>query len=163
MTGSDLVKMYEFTYMALKRNLDGISHDESLVSPQPSGNCINWVLGHVVLTRGFLLKLAGIGDGAANEQLSRYGRGSEPVHDGEKTLDLGTLRGLLEDSQQKLIAALAAMPDEALAAPIPEQFRRPPLTGSIGDALARLNAHESYHGGQIGLLRRLIGKQGAIR
>ena len=46
--------------------------------------------------------------------------------------------------------------------PCQNSFRRPPLTGSIEAALIRLAFHESYHNGQIGLLRRLAGKGGAI-
>jgi len=41
-------------------------------------------------------------------------------------------------------------------------MNRPPLTGSVGDALIRLHYHEGYHNGQIGLLRRIAGKDGAI-
>ena len=53
MTGSDLAKMFEFSYAAVSRNLDGVSHAESLVVPQPcGGNCLNWVFGHVVTARG---------------------------------------------------------------------------------------------------------------
>ncbi len=68
----------------------------------------------------------------------------------------------MDDSQQQLIPGLAAMSDEALASSFPEQYNRPPLTGSIGDAFTRLHYHESYHNGQIGLLRRIAGKEGAI-
>lgn len=162
MTGSDLISLYEFSYGALNRNLDGVTNEESLLTPQPAGNCINWVLGHVVSARNLILTLAGgtpvqIGDAAA-----RYRRGSAPIHDGDNVLDLGTLRGLLADSQQQLIPALAVISEETLALPVPEAMRRPPLTGSVGEALARMVFHESYHNGQIGLLRRLAGKQGAI-
>lgn len=163
MTGNDLVGLYEFSYMALKRNLDGVSNAETLVSPQPSGNCMNWVLGHLLAARGLVLTLAGAGPMNGADLLVRYQRGSEPLKQGEAPADLGTLRGLLDDSQQQLLPALAALSDEALATPIPEALRRPPLTGSVGDALARLNSHESYHNGQLGLLRRLVGKEGAIR
>src|SRR5208337_2223008 len=72
------------------------------------------------------------------------------------------LRGWLADSQQQLIAALAAISEETLSLPVPEALRRPPLTGTVGEALARLAFHEGYHNGQIGLLRRLAGKPGAI-
>lgn len=174
MTGNDLVTMYEFSYGAINRNLDGVTHEESLFIPQPAGNCINWVLGHIVTARGAVLTLAGsatirFGDGAiggtpseGEDVMARYRRGSGPIHDGDTVLDLGTLRGFLADSQQQLIPALAVISEEALALPVPEAMRRPPLTGSVGEALARLVFHEGYHNGQIGLLRRLAGKPGAI-
>jgi hypothetical protein len=162
MTGNDLISLYEFSYGAIKRNLEGISNEETLMVPQPSGNCINWVLGYVVAARRLVLRLAGASP-IEPEVLDRYGRGSVALVEGEAPADLATLRGLLDDSQQLLLPALAQLSPEALASPIPEKFRRPPLTGSVADALARMNAHENYHNGQLGLLRRLVGKEGAIR
>lgn len=163
MTGSDLVSIYEFSYGAIKRNLEGVSNEESLVRPQPFGNCMNWVLGHIVGARGLVLTLAGAGSPDENDVVQRYKRGSGPISSADKPVDLGTLRGMLDDSQQHLIPALAALSEEALTAAVPEQFRRPPITGSVGEALARLNSHESYHNGQLGLLRRVVGKEGAIK
>ncbi len=161
MTSTDLVKMYEFSYGAINRNLDGLSHAESVVLP-PSGNCLNWVLGHVVNARGLLLTLTGGTPVLTGAQAEPYKRGSSSGGvDG--LLDLATLRGLLADSQQQLIPGLAAMSDEAMARSVPEPYNRPPLTGSVVDAFGRLYYHESYHNGQIGLLRRIAGKEGAIR
>ena len=162
MNATDLVKMYELSYGAINRNLDGVSHAESLVAPQPSGNCLNWVLGHMILSRGLLLTLSGGTPVLAGSQAEPYKRGSAcGAVDG--LLDLATLRGLLADSQQQLIPGLAAMSDEALARAVPEPHNRPPLTGSIVEAFTRLHYHESYHNGQIGLLRKIAGKDGAIR
>jgi hypothetical protein len=165
LTGSDLVNLYEFTFGAIKRNLDGVANEDSLVTPQPGGNCMNWILGHVVAARSMFLNLAGAGmaNGNGDPRLDRYRRGSEPLSPADTPLDLATLRGMLEDSQRQLLPVLAAMTEEALNADIPEQLRRPPLMGNVGQALARMNSHESYHNGQLGLLRRLVGKEGAIR
>ena len=58
---------------------------------------------------------------------------------------------------------MAALSDNALTSPVPGPYNRPPLTGSLGDALVRLHYHEGYHNGQIGLLRRIAGKEGAIK
>jgi hypothetical protein len=162
MTAADLTTMYEFSYGAIKRNLDGITHEESLVCPEPNGNCMNWILGHVVLARGSVLTLAGGTPVFGGEDAAHYGRGFDPKADG-KVLDLATLRGFLDDAQLQLVASLGALDDDDLAAPLPEKFQRPPLTGSVGDSLARLQNHEMYHAGQIGLLRKILGKAGAIR
>lgn len=162
MTGGDLAKMYEISYGAINRNLEDVSNDESLVRPAPAGNCLNWVLGHIVVYRGTVLKLIGHQPVLEADQAKPYLRGSHP--DGtERYLDLATLRGLFSDAHQELIPALSEMTNEELARNVAEEFNRPPLAGSIGNALARLNFHESYHAGQIGLLRRIAGKDGAIR
>jgi DinB superfamily len=162
MTGGDLAKMYEISYGAINRNLEDVSNDESLVHPVPGGNCLNWVLGHVVVYRGMMMKMVGLAPVFDGDRTVPYQRGSRP--DGtERYLDLATLRGLLSDAHQQLIPALSEMTNEELARNVPEEFNRAPLAGSIGNALARLSFHESYHAGQIGLLRRIAGKEGAIR
>ena len=163
MTGNELAAMYEFSYGAIKRNLDGVTQDESLIIPDAGGNCLNWVLGHILVARGMLLTMTGGAPVLNEEQAAHYRRGSSPIQVGDHVLDIGTLRGLLDDSQQQLIPAVVAMAEKDLAAPVPEQHRRPPLTGSLGEALIRLHYHEGYHNGQIGLLRRLAGKEGAIK
>lgn len=162
MTGNDLAKMYEFSYGAINRNLQDLTHQDSLVQPNGGGNCLNWVLGHVIVSRNLVLMLAGATPVLTGEHVAGYQRGSHPEGT-EKFLDLATLRGFLDDSQKQLIPALAALSDDALNRAVPEQYRRPPLTGSLGDALIRLHYHEGYHNGQIGLLRRLAGKEGAIK
>jgi uncharacterized damage-inducible protein DinB len=163
MTGNELAQMYEFSYGAIERNLNDVTHEESLAQPPGAGNCLNWVLGHIVIARNMALSLAGGAPIAGDDIATHYARGSHPLHPSDKVPDLATLRGLLSDSQLQLIPALTALSDDALSRPVPEQLRRPPLTGSVADALIRLHYHEGYHNGQMGLLRRLAGKEGAIK
>lgn len=164
MTGHDLASMYEFSYFAINRNLKELTHDDTMFIPEPSGNCINWVLGHIISARGMMLLLTGAGAPLfSREEAAVFQRGSTAMKSGEQGMDLERLKAAFEESQKKLIPALQVLSDEALAAEVPEKFKRPPLTGSVGDALARLCYHEGYHNGQIGILRRLAGKEGAIK
>ncbi len=32
----------------VRRCVDGFSQEESLIQPQPEGNCLNWVVGHLL-------------------------------------------------------------------------------------------------------------------
>jgi hypothetical protein len=50
-----LAEYYGLTYRVIKRQLDGVSHEESLVQPPFRGNCLNWVLGHIVCSRAEVL------------------------------------------------------------------------------------------------------------
>jgi uncharacterized damage-inducible protein DinB len=123
---------------------------------------LNWVLGHIVFYRGSMLKIIGLGPAFEGEPAVLYRRGSQP--DGtEQYLDLATLRGLLSDAHQELIPALSALSVEELNRNVPQDPARPQPPSSIGNALARLSFHETYHAGQIGLLRRIVGKEGAIK
>ena len=164
MTGSEVAQIYEFSYGATQRNLDGLTHEDSMISPEPAGNCINWVLGHMVTGRGLVLMLAGASPTVLTEdEAAAYKRGSAALSEGGNAVDLARLKGALEETQQRLIPALQALTDAALSAEVPEEFRRPPLNGTVGQALARLSYHEGYHNGQIGILRRLAGKESAIK
>ena len=61
MTGKDLAGVYEFSFMAINRNLNDLAHEDSVHIPDPGGNCINWVLGHIISARGMVLLLTGGG------------------------------------------------------------------------------------------------------
>ncbi len=49
--------LFGINYQVLKKNLDGVTHEESLIQPEGGGNCLNWVLGHIVATRDNAIRL----------------------------------------------------------------------------------------------------------
>lgn len=154
--GSYLIQLFEFSYGALFRNLEGISHEESVIEPEPGGNCMNWVLGHIVATRNRVLPLVGMPPVWRAELAFMYSGRQEAQWSCDSALDLQNIQTDLARSQQDLRNALEAIPEGKLNA----------VTGdgrSLGDALGFFHFHESYHGGQIALLRRLLGKQGVIK
>lgn len=156
MQSSLLAKLYEINYGALFRNLEGITHEESFVQPEPAGNCVNWVLGHIVATRNRLLPLVGAEPIWPREQAFRYSGRDEANFSPETAVHLDSIKTDLARSQQQLLTALEALSDRDLSAP-----------GKDGRPLAEIigffQFHESYHSGQIALLRRIIGKPGVIK
>ncbi|MGC8787158.1 MAG: hypothetical protein ACP5Q1_07005, partial [Anaerolineae bacterium] len=71
---------------AFERNLEivqaqtkGLSHADSLLQPPFRGNCLNWVLGHLVTNRDRVLALLGEVPVGNESVQARYGYGSEPV------------------------------------------------------------------------------------
>ena len=52
---------YQFglTSYVLEKNVAGVSHQESLINPDPGGSCLNWVVGHLTLSRNRALRLFG--------------------------------------------------------------------------------------------------------
>jgi uncharacterized damage-inducible protein DinB len=60
---------------------------------------------------------------------------------------------LLEASQERLLSGLED--EEILSHETGES--------TLGSKLFTFNFHESYHAGQLGILRRMLGKEGAIR
>jgi hypothetical protein len=121
MTGSELMNMYEFSYGAITRNLDGVTHEESLFIPEPAGNCINWVVGHVVAARNTVLTLAGGSPVFTSDAAGHYRRGSAPIQSGDPVLDLGTLRGILADSSSNCFLLWRSSPMKPWPFPCPRR------------------------------------------
>lgn len=151
-----LAKMFEVSYGALFRNLEGITHEESLVFPKPAGNCANWLLGHIVSSRNRVLPLVGVVPVWTLETGFLYSGIEEAHWTPDHALPFRDIQSDLARIQQELLNALEVTPEDKLA-----QQVSPGRT--VGEALGFLLWHESYHGGQIALVRRLLGKEGVIR
>lgn len=154
-------KMLGLSSRALAANLDGFTDREALAQPPGGGNCVNWIVGHVVTHRNHMLRALGAGPVWAADADARYDRGSEPVTGADGAQALDVLRDALDRSRERLLAAFDAVTDEQLAA-VPGAASGS-ATGPLGQRLALLIVHEGYHAGQVGVLRRLSGRSGAIR
>jgi hypothetical protein len=151
---------------AFKRNLGiimnqtkGLDHADSLLQPPVRGNCLNWVLGHILDNRNTVLQHLGQPPILSPEQAGRYGYNSEPVcADGNDILKLEELLTLLQTSQASIELGLESITPEALAAEV-KSFMG---TVSRGYFLFFLYFHETYHLGQTELLRQLAGTDDKI-
>lgn len=152
--------LYSVIHRTVRRNLEGVSHDESLRSPEPFGNNANWVLGHLVHSAEGVLRLLGqprVFDGGA---LARYRRGTDPLIDVAEALPLERLLEAWDEASKRIDVGLTSIADERIDAPAPEAIAW--MGTTIGAVVAFASFHQSYHAGQLGLLRRLLGKSGAI-
>lgn len=154
MIGKLLASQLEYTAYSLQKNLEGITHEDSLAQPRAKGNCINWVVGHIVHHRNIMHGLAGIEPVWTNEMEERYYRGSSPLTSATEAEDLPTLLAMYEASQSALTARLCDMTSEELEQETDEK--------PLATTLAGLVFHESYHMGQLGIIRRVIGKEAAL-
>jgi hypothetical protein len=155
MNGNTLSKLYSLNVMVIEKNLKGITPEESFFQPQQAGNCVNWVLGHIVSTRNQVMKIIGESPIWTEEEAAPYRRGSVPLTDESLALPLSRMLTDLLASQEKLLTKLQSIS--------PEELRAPFENGTRCEQLAIIQFHEAYHAGQLGLLRRLIGKPGAIK
>ena len=136
------------TYKVILMNIDGITNEEAMVFPNGEANCMNWVLGHLIYIRNPLLNMLGEDSIWDGERFSCYNRGEIPLDRKDEFVTFEELKSYLKDSQEKLDAKLNNM----------ESFN----PEHIKD-IATLSFHETYHGGQLGYLRRVLGKPGAIK
>jgi hypothetical protein len=159
-TNADALNMlFGINYEVLKKNLDGITHEESLIQPEGGGNCLNWVLGHIVATRDNVMLLLNQAPVWDSDIAGIYQRGSDPLHDGSKAQPLEKIVADLGRSQDRLVAGLATVSAPELSAPSPDKS----VAETVGELLFVLQFHEAYHAGQAGLLRRIAGHEGAIK
>jgi uncharacterized damage-inducible protein DinB len=157
MLAGSLAFQFGFSARALSLNLEGITDEESRVRPAAGGNSINWLVGHIVSYRQVVLELLGESPVWPKERTDAYGRGSNGDVQDDLRLPVDGLLDALKSTTAVIVPLLEALSDEAMAA------QPPGLKQPLGQRLAFLAFHESYHVGQVGLARRLLGKPGAIR
>jgi uncharacterized damage-inducible protein DinB len=141
-----LVEQFALTYRVAHANLAGVSQEESLQHPQPAGNNMHWIVRHIVTVRDKFLPALG----------------TAPV----LTLPADSLRveellATLDESQKRLLPALKTLTNKKLSEEPPFSPGSVPIK-TLGLFLATTAFHEAYHCGQLGILRRLLGKAGAV-
>lgn len=155
-----LAELYEYNNFVINANTDGVTNEESLQQPQTSGNCMNWVLGHIVRYRNDILKYAGgevVMDAAT---VPLYDNGSAPITSDANAAPFDKLLAHYRESHERLKARFEVMN----YARLDQDAGDPGAPGkTVGQMLAGLMFHEAYHAGQLGVLRRVIGKEGALK
>lgn len=131
-----------------------LSDEDSLLQLPFRGNCLNWTVGHLVHHRGYMLGLLGAEHPWSEGEREPYATGSAPITaaDQDGVRSFTQLRADWDAAQQALEDALAAASEEQLAAIVDEERGR-----SLAEQLAGLAWHETYHVGQMEILRQLAG------
>jgi len=120
--------------------------------PSDDSNHLMWLLGHVVVHRGEVLKTLG---GKWDSSWARlFSRGVERVDDAEyPTVD--EMRGAWTEISEQLKAALRAAPADVLMKPAPEG--PPSFDKKLSGTVAFFAFHDAYHTGQVSFLRKWLG------
>ena len=155
-----MILQLETAKWALHQNLADLSHEESVITPENGGNSANWVLGHLVTAYTNLLRAVGEQTVDDGDRMAPYQRGSGPL-DPAKALSFSELLTEFDQGHERVIAKLSNLSDEDLAAPSPVSPRNDP-DETIGSFVSLIACHQAYHLGQTGVLRRVLGRDGAI-
>lgn len=143
------------------RNLEDINHQESLRQPQPAGNCLNWVLGHLLFVYQQIFPLLGQDPVMGGGALDRYRRGSAPLVDPAEAVSWIELTAAWKEVARRVDAGLVGLSPETLDSPAPFSPSKNP-NETVRSLLVLVFFHQAYHAGQAGLLRRLVGRNGTI-
>jgi hypothetical protein len=148
MTTEVFVDQIQFTYRAISLNTENITQEESLVFPHPGGNCMNWLLGHIIEYRNRILTMLNQKTVWNEDEINCYKRGSVAKEEIANLMPWQQLLNYLNYTQDVLTKVLK---EEAISD-----------AGQI-KSLALFSFHEAYHAGQLGFLRRILGKEGRIK
>jgi uncharacterized damage-inducible protein DinB len=121
-------------------------------TPGDDSNHLMWLLGHVVVHRGYVLK--NLGREWDRPWASLFARGTERMDEAQyPTVD--EMRSAWNEISEQLKAALREAPDEVLAKPAPEG--PPSFDKKMSGTVAFFAFHDTYHTGQVSFLRKWLG------
>ena len=151
----DFIRIYAIEQSIIDKQTAGLTQADTLIQPQPTGNCMNWVLGHLLDTQLGVLKLLGAAPSMDPQEVAIYRRESEPIR-GDEAGVLSVER--LVDYHRTVAGALAARLGEMNDADFAKEITRGEQTMTVGWRLFFLHFHYTYHVGQLELLRQLAGR-----
>jgi uncharacterized damage-inducible protein DinB len=153
--GETLAEYYGLTYRVIHRQLNGLTNEDSFLQLPFRSNCLNWVLGHIVFSREAILTRLGESLPWTEAEAARYRRNSEPVTGPGDALPLERLLTALDASQERIVASLKRVSDEDLQQPAGDDE-------TVDEQITFSHWHETYHVGQLELLRQLAGKNDKV-
>jgi len=129
-----------------------VSPEHWFLRPGLDSNHLMWVLGHLVWSRGNLLKSLNEPWNIPSPTL--FERGAGLATQGEYP-SVAEIRQAWDEVSAKLSGILADVSAEKLSQPAPKG--PPSFDGKVSGLVAFLAFHETYHVGQISYLRKWLG------
>jgi hypothetical protein len=139
----------------MRRTLDGVAADQLWQRPTSTTNPLLWIAGHIVQTRAMMLGL--VGDSFDTGWNDLFARGAA-LRDTSHYPSLAAIDEVHRQIVDRLKTRFAALTEADLAAPA--RGRELPGAKTLGDQLAFLAFHESYHIGQLAYVRKALGFSG---
>jgi hypothetical protein len=142
---------FKTTNWLIKKLAKDLDHAGSVRQPPFPGNCFNWVLGHILAGRNEVLNYLEVSPIWGDDELALYKTGSPSISGQEDAIPLSDLMETLELSQERIMSTLVTIPAEQWDKIVSTRFGDRP----VGQHVGGLHWHETYHTGQLELLREL--------
>ena len=151
----DYAKMLQGEHEIMRQQTADLDHTDSLLQPQPGGNCLNWVMGHLAVN---LIEILGVLEGELPgdlPDLTRYRRGSQPIRGEEEgVLPLQVLIDTYTHLNHAVVNRLESMSEAEFEEEI--DFWQGKERRSYVAFFYFF--HHTYHLGQLEQLRNLAGR-----
>lgn len=150
----ELIESYQLTHWLIHKYAEGLTHEESVLQLPFPANCFNWVVGHIVEHRDKVLVLLAESPQLTKTETAIYTSDSLPITSSDMAVPFSELMDAFDETQERIIAILSEIPEARLADIYDEEQG---LT--VSQRIASLHWHETYHTGQLEILRALAGKK----
>jgi hypothetical protein len=150
------VESFQTTYWLIGRFAAGMTHEDSVTQPPFKANTFNWVLGHILVSRNRVLGLLNQAPVFEDPGSDSYESGSEPSSS-ENAVTLDRLLQVLDISQTAIVEGLESATTDLLGKIADEKRAQ-----TVSDQIAGLHWHETYHVGQLEILRQVSGEREAF-
>jgi hypothetical protein len=155
----DFIRMFTIENNLILSQTEGLSQADTLIQPQPSGNCMNWVLGHILENQITLLTVLGGITPVDPTSLAIYQRDSGPITTNQP--GVFPLEHLLEEINA-VHTALVTRLGELSDADFDREIQQGERKFTLGWRFLFLHFHYTYHVGQLEQLRQLTGRSEKI-
>lgn len=152
--GSLLEHLFDTNTLLFRNALNGVTADHFAARLNDRTNSMQWVAGHLAHTRAGMAALIGA---RPDGSMAMFWEGLDP--DAEYP-DMDAIVRAWNTATERLNERLSVLTGADLAQPTPPQWPGPQK--NIRDGLAFLAEHESYHVGQLGLLRKAHGYDAVV-
>ena len=153
------IRQIEFARQYTESLLADLTDEEWLTQPAGAPTHIAWQVGHLAMAQYGLCLFRIRGRREIDLELmssrfrKRFSRGTTPSQDGQPPVK--EVRDVFHRVHAQALVELPAYTEEMLAEPIDEPYA---VSADKWGALWFCSHHEMLHAGQIGLLRRQLGK-----
>ncbi|MBI9043591.1 MAG: DinB family protein [Anaerolineaceae bacterium] len=154
-----LIYYYRLNLHIIKSQTNGLTHADSILQLPFRGNCMNWVLGHLINSRDIVFSFLDVPTILNEKEKQLYQYGSTPITSAsQEAMTLDSLMESLGRSQEVLEEAINSLKDEEFDRKVNWDEREL----SLFQFIQFFHWHEAYHTGQLELLRQLAGKNDSI-
>ena len=149
---SNIKGMYKANTDIVTKAIDDVKAEDWFRQPGDDSNHLMWLLGHIVVHRGHVLKMLG-GDWNTS-WAPLFARGMERVDEAQYP-SIEEMRNAWSQVSEQLKSAINGSPEDVFANAAPEGV--PSFDKKIGGSVAFFAFHDTYHAGQVSYLRKWLG------
>jgi len=149
---SNIKGMFKFNTDIINKAIAEVKDEDWFRTPGDDSNHLLWMLGHVVVHRGMVLKLFGTDWNTSWSPL--FARGSERV-DATQYPSIDEMRDAWNQISEQLKTTLNESSAETLGSSAPEGM--PSFDKTVSGSVAFFAFHDCYHTGQMSFLRKWLG------